>query len=56
MLRSNEESGAEGTAPDVPLRRLGKAEEVANVIAFLLTSEASNVTGATWAIDGGVNA
>ncbi|KAJ5776873.1 hypothetical protein N7520_000119 [Penicillium odoratum] len=56
MLRANEESGAEGTAPVVPLGRLGEALEVANVVSFLLSDEASYVTGVTWAVDGGANA
>lgn len=49
----NQEHGGEGTAPDVPLGRLGQSTEVANVIVFLLGSEAGYVTGATWAVDGG---
>lgn len=56
MLRANEESGAEGTAPAVPLGRLGEASEAANVVTFLLSDEASFVTGATWSVDGGANA
>lgn len=38
---------------DVPLRRMGTAEEVAALIAWLLTSEASYVTGAVLTVDGG---
>jgi 3-oxoacyl-[acyl-carrier protein] reductase len=33
--------------------RLGTAEEVAGVVAFLATSEARFITGATIAVDGG---
>jgi NAD(P)-dependent dehydrogenase (short-subunit alcohol dehydrogenase family) len=37
----------------VPLARLGTADEVAGVIAFLLSDDASYVTGAAVPIDGG---
>ncbi|MFF4488116.1 SDR family oxidoreductase [Streptomyces sp. NPDC001544] len=40
--------------PGVPLGRPGDAREVANVIAFLAGEEASYVTGASWAVDGGM--
>src|SRR6185295_18166846 len=44
----------EATRSSPPLGRMGTAEEVAAVIAFLCSERASNVTGATWAADGGV--
>ena len=39
-----------------PLGRIGKPEEVASVIAFLASEDASYVTGATINVDGGVTA
>jgi NAD(P)-dependent dehydrogenase (short-subunit alcohol dehydrogenase family) len=36
--------------------RMAQPEEIANCIAFLLTDEASFVTGANWRVDGGLTA
>ncbi|HEY6607977.1 MAG TPA: SDR family oxidoreductase [Candidatus Limnocylindria bacterium] len=38
---------------DVPLGRMGTADEVAAVIGFLAGPSASYVTGAVWVVDGG---
>lgn len=39
-----------------PLGRLGQPEEIASVIAFLASDEASFVAGAVWLVDGGYTA
>ncbi len=41
---------------DIPLGRVGRAEEVANVAAFLVSEAASYVTGSSINLDGGASA
>jgi 3-oxoacyl-[acyl-carrier protein] reductase len=44
----------DGMRAEVPLRRLGTAEEIANVYAFLASDEASYVNGAVLEVAGGL--
>ena len=39
---------------NIPLRRMGKVEDVASVVAFLASDEAAYVTGSTYFVDGGL--
>lgn len=52
-LASLPEEARQGYANDVPMKRLGKPEEIANAVAFLLSDEAAFITGVTLPVDGG---
>jgi 3alpha(or 20beta)-hydroxysteroid dehydrogenase len=56
MIANNSEELNQERAAATPLKRLGKPEEVAAVIAFLLSEHASYVTGSEVAVDGGLMA
>jgi NAD(P)-dependent dehydrogenase (short-subunit alcohol dehydrogenase family) len=47
------DAAIEAQASRVPMRRFAEPEEIANVVAFLCSERASNVTGAAWSVDGG---
>ena len=54
MTRELPEDMREKLAGDIPLARLGKPEEIADVVTFLASSAAAYMTGQTLHVDGGM--
>jgi NAD(P)-dependent dehydrogenase (short-subunit alcohol dehydrogenase family) len=52
-MQDDPEAAREAMAAEYPLKRLGEPEEVADVIAFLASEEASFVSGHGLVVDGG---
>lgn len=54
MIASVPDKVLEVMAQKVPLNRLGKPEDIANIYCFLASDEATYITGAVFNVDGGM--
>lgn len=53
MVKALDQSIIERMAANIPLRRLGESEDIANAVLFLACDAASYITGAVLSVDGG---
>lgn len=50
-----DEGAAERCANRIPLKRIGRPEDIANMVAFLVSDNAGFITGGAFPVDGGVS-
>jgi acetoacetyl-CoA reductase len=55
MVSQMPQAALDAVVEKIPLRRLGKPEEVARVVSFLLEDDSSYITGAVYTINGGLD-
>lgn len=54
FFAGNAKALSDAVAPKVPMGRMGRPDELGNVVAFLLSEEASYINGALLPVDGGM--
>jgi len=54
MTRSLDEAQTEALVQQIPVGRLGRAEDIAAAVAFLASPAAGYITGATLHVNGGM--
>jgi glucose 1-dehydrogenase len=54
ILLDENEYVRQNTLRQIPMGRIGRAEEVANAVEFLASDKASYITGTTLYVDGGM--
>ena len=55
MLEHVPEQVLDGIKAKIPVGRLGRADEIARVVQFLVADQSSFITGAIWSVNGGMD-
>ena len=55
MLEHVPEKVLDGIKENIPVGRLGRPDEIARVVHFLVADQSSFITGATWEVNGGMD-
>ncbi len=53
--RAHTREGARGIKDKIPVGRLGRPDEIARVVHFLVGDQSSFITGAIWGVNGGID-
>ena len=55
MLEHLPEKVLDGIKDKIPVGRLGRADEIARVVHFLVADQSAFITGAIWPVNGGMD-
>ncbi|HWF51412.1 MAG TPA: beta-ketoacyl-ACP reductase [Solirubrobacteraceae bacterium] len=55
MLESIPDKALDGIKAKIPIGRLGRPDEIARVVHFLVADQSSFITGAVWSVNGGMD-